>query len=121
MSKRPKRVTVTHPRTRAARPGPPHAVARDVREQTALGEVYLRALMRSQLRLGAGVCTAVCLLLGGLPLAFAVFPRAELWGVALPWLVLGLPVYLLLVGAGALYVRRAERNERDFAELVDRS
>lgn len=121
MARRPKREVVTHPRTRAARPGPQHPVARDVQEQTALGEVYLRALMRAQLRLGLAVGAGVCLLLGALPLVFALWPGAGLWGVGLPWLVLGLPVYVLLVAAGAVYVRRAERNERDFAELVNRS
>lgn len=120
----PRRVVVTHPRTRAARPGPRPAVARDLQEQTPLGEVYLRALMRAQLRLGLLICGAVCLLLGALPLAFALVPalhRTRLWGIGLPWLVLGLPVYLLLLVAGVVYVRRAERNERDFADLVRRS
>jgi hypothetical protein len=120
-AKRPKREVVTHPRTRAARPGPQHPVARDVQEQTELGEVYLRALLRSQLRLGLTVGAVVCLALGALPPIFLLFPRAGLWGVGLPWLVLGLPVYLMLVAAGAVYVRRAERNEREFAHLVNRS
>ncbi|MFR9676031.1 hypothetical protein [Streptomyces sp. TR06-5] len=121
MARRPKREVVTHPRTRAARPGPHHTVAREVREQTPLGEVYLRALMRSQLRLGVAVAAGVCVLLGSLPLVFALWPEAGLWGLSLPWLVLGVPAHLLLVASGALYVRRAERNERAFAELVDHS
>jgi len=124
MPEPPRRVTVTHPRTRAARPGSRHAVVRDVHEQTPLGEVYVRSLMRAQLRLGLLVCGAVCLPLGALPLLFALFPaprRTAVAGVPLPWLVLGLPVYALLVAAGAVYVRRAERNERDFAEHVHRS
>lgn len=119
-----RRVTVTHPRTRAARPGVRNAVVRDVHEQTALGEVYVKALMRTQLWLGLLVCGAVCLPLAGLPLLLGYVPllyRMRLWGVGLPWLALGLPVYVLLVTAGACYVRRAERNERDFAEHVHRS
>jgi hypothetical protein len=124
MPEPPRRVTVTHPRTRAARPGMRHAVVRDVHEQTPLGEVYVKSLMRAQLRLGLLVCAAVCLPLGGLPLLFALFPglgRTTVAGVTLPWLLLGLPVYAMLVAAGAAYVRRAERNERDFAEHVRRS
>ena len=39
-------------------------------------------------------------------------------GVPLPWLLLGVVVYPFLVLLGWLYVRRAERNERDFADLV---
>jgi len=40
--------------------------------------------------------------------------------VPLPWLLLGLLAYPLLVGLGWAYVRRAERNEQVFSELVDR-
>ena len=36
----------------------------------------------------------------------------------LAWLLLGVVVYPWLVLLGWAYVRRAERNERDFAELV---
>jgi hypothetical protein len=124
MTDTPQRVVVTHPRTRAARPGGRHTVVRDVREQTPLGEVYVRSLMRSQLRLGLLVGGSVCALLGSLPLLFALRPsldRVTVGGIGLPWLVLGLPVYVLLVAAGVWYVRRAERNERDFTEHVRRS
>ncbi|MEI2636640.1 MAG: LytTR family DNA-binding domain-containing protein [Methylotenera sp.] len=40
------------------------------------------------------------------------------WDVPLAWLVLGVLVYPFLVLLGWVYVRRAESNERDFAELV---
>jgi len=39
-------------------------------------------------------------------------------GLPVPWLLLGVVVYPALLGLGWVYVRRAERNERDFAELV---
>ena len=39
-------------------------------------------------------------------------------GMPLSWLVLGMLVYPLLVLLGWIYIRRAERNERDFAELL---
>ncbi|MYR02918.1 hypothetical protein [Streptomyces sp. SID6139] len=119
-----RRVSVSHPRTRAARPGRRDAAVRDVHEQTPLGEVYMKALMRTQLRLGLLVCAAVCLPLAALPLLLGRVPVphwARLWGAGLPWLVLGPPVYALLVAAGIGYVRRAERNERDFDEHVRRS
>lgn len=119
-----RRVSVTHPRTRAARPGRRDTAVRDIHEQTPLGEVYMKALMRTQLRLGLLVCAAVFLPLAALPLLLERVPVphwARPWGAGLPWLVLGLPVYALLVVAGACYVRRAERNERDFDEHVRRS
>ena len=47
---RPRRVVVTGPRTRATR-GLAQRGVRDLDEQTGVGEVYLRSLMRTQLSL----------------------------------------------------------------------
>jgi len=41
-------------------------------------------------------------------------------GIPLPWLALGVAVYPVLVAGGWLYTRLAERNERDFLDVVDR-
>jgi hypothetical protein len=67
----------------------------DIDEQTRLGEVYMRSLIRTQLRLGLLAAGAVLGLFGALPLLF-------------------------LVGTAWLYVRQAEQVERDFTELVQR-
>lgn len=118
----PRRVTVTSPRTRAARAAPVR-VTRDIDEQTALGEVWMRALLRTQLRLAVTVTGVVMGLLGSLPLVFRLLPEVRstgLLGLPVPWLVLGVLVYPLLVAAAWLFVRQAERNERDFADLVTR-
>jgi hypothetical protein len=98
-------------------------VAREIDEQTALGEVYMRSLMRSQLRLAGVVIGVLALTLGMLPLLFAFVPAvsgSDILGIPLPWLLLGLIVYPALVGVGWFYVRQAERNEREFSDLVDR-
>ena len=95
----------------------------DIDEQTRLGEVYMRSLIRTQLRLGLLVAGAVLGLFGSLPLLFLVAPglrEVELLGVPLPWVLLGVVVYPFLVGTAWLYVRQAERVERDFTELVQR-
>jgi hypothetical protein len=42
----------------------------------------------------------------------------QLLGLPLPWWLLGVLVYPTLLVLGWAYVRRAERNERDFAELM---
>ena len=42
-------------------------------------------------------------------------------GMPLPWVLLAFVVYPFLLLLGWLYVRAAERNERDFAEVVERS
>jgi hypothetical protein len=70
---------------------------------------------------GIGVCLIFAVLLGGLPLILTLEPGladVHVLGIPLPWLLLGVVVYPVLLGAAWLYVRQAERNERDFAELV---
>jgi hypothetical protein len=42
-------------------------------------------------------------------------------GLPLPWLVLGLAVYPVVVLVGCYYVWRVERTEREFADLVEQS
>lgn len=124
MSDQPRRVRVVSPRAQATRAAARRAVRHDIDEQTDVGEVYMRSLVRAQLRLALAVCLAALGILGGLPLLFAWdgdLPRVHVLGVPLPWLLLGVLVYPLLVLGGWVYVRLAERNERDFAELVERS
>jgi hypothetical protein len=119
-----RRVTVSSPRTRAARPAPRGEVARDLDEQTQLGEVYIASLVRAQLRLALTVCSVFGCLLGGLPLLFALQPAfrdLRMLGVPLAWLVLGVVVYPALLAGAWFYVRQAEHNERDFVDLVERS
>jgi hypothetical protein len=83
--------------------------------------MFISSLLREQLRLALGVLLALALTVGLLPVAFVVFPdlaSLHLLGMPLSWLVLGMLVYPLLVLLGWIYIRRAERNERDFAELL---
>ena len=120
----PRRVRVVSPRTRAARPVGRRPVSRDIGEQTIVGEVYMASLVRIQLRLAVGVLLILGVLLGGLPLLFLAEPdlvSVRLLGLPLPWLLLGVAVHPVLIGAALFYVRQAERNEADFVELVERS
>ncbi|WP_209313661.1 hypothetical protein [Blastococcus sp. TF02A-35] len=119
----PRRVRVTSPRTGAARAQRVPA-AREIDAQTLLGEVFMSSLLRSQLRLALLALTAVVVLVGGIPLVFWLFPdlsQIEVLAVPLPWLLLAFAVYPFLLGIGWLYVRAAERNERDFADMLERS
>ena len=117
----PHRVRVTGPPRRRT-PGRPAAPrAREIDAETRLGEIYLASLLREQLRLAVSVLVLLFGTLGSLPLAFFLWPSladVRVVGLPLAWLLLGVLSYpfLLLVGWG--YVRRAERNERDFAALV---
>ncbi|KRD13247.1 MULTISPECIES: hypothetical protein [Streptomyces] len=122
-----RRVVVTRPGRRAL----PHARLRsrgryphtsgyyrprtEIDEQTTLGDTYVRSLMRSQLRAALTVFAVLALLVGPLPLLFAAMPDAH----RLEWAVLGFCLYAPLVLLARWYVRRAERNERDFVRLVE--
>jgi hypothetical protein len=91
--------------------------------QTGIGEVLVRGLVRAQLALALRLAAVVAVGLGGLPLLFAVAPSvagARPFGVVLPWLLLAVAAFPFLFGIGWAYVHLAERNERDFVDVVDK-
>jgi hypothetical protein len=113
-------VVITNPQPRAAG----STARQDLGEQTRLGDILIRSIIRTQLHLALRLGTLIGVLLGALPLLFAYVPairRTHVFGLPLPWLLLGVLVYPVLVAGGALYVRQAERNERDFEDFVDHS
>jgi hypothetical protein len=96
----------------------------EIDAQTRIGELYMNALLRAQLRLAGRVILALVVLVGGIPAAYWMFPGlgdVRVAGVPLAWLLLGVVAYPLILVMGWLYVRSAERNEQDFADMVDRS
>ncbi len=118
----PRRVRVTSPRT-SARRSKTLSVRSEIDAETQLGEIYMRSLMRTQLRLALSVIGLLAATLGMVPVVFLLAPATRSFavaGVPLPWLLLGLGVYPYLVLVGWLYVRVAERNERAFSDLVER-
>jgi hypothetical protein len=95
----------------------------DLAEQTPVGEALVKGLMRAQLALALRLSLVVAAGLGALPLLFAVAPavgQAKLFGVNLPWLLLGVLSFPFLVSVGWAYVRWAERNEQDFTAVINR-
>jgi putative solute:sodium symporter small subunit len=97
-------------------------VASDLDEQTELGDVYLDGLMREQLRLSLAVLALTVLALATMPVLLALVPATRgvsVFGVGLPWLVLGAGVYPTAWVLARWYTRQAERIERDFAEVVE--
>ena len=114
---RPERVRVTGPPRRRT----PAARTVDIDTETRLGGVYLASLLREQLRLALRILAVLVVTVVSLPLVFYAAPGladVRLLEVPLPWLLLGIAVYPLLVLLGWRYVRRAERIERDFAEMM---
>ncbi len=117
-----RRVRVTGERTGAVRRRV--AGTREIDAQTQLGEIYMSSLLRTQLRLAAAIIVTLAVLVGGLPLAFHLAPdlmATEVLDMPLSWVLLAFAVYPLLFVLGWLYVRAAERNERDFTDVVERS
>ncbi|RKR89385.1 uncharacterized protein DUF485 [Micromonospora pisi] len=101
----------------------PERTRTELTQQTVVGEALVRGLVRAQLALALRLSLVVAIGLGGLPLMFAIAPAAgavKLFGVNLPWLLLGVGAFPFLVGIGWAYVRLAERNEQDFTDLVQR-
>lgn len=116
----PPRVRVTGPPRRRASVER-SAGTREIDAETALGEVFMRSLLREQLTLAVRVLAALALTVGLLPLAFRVFPSlgdVTVGPVPVAWLLLGVLTYPWLVLLGWFYVRRSEANESDFADLV---
>jgi hypothetical protein len=116
------RVRVTSPRTGGIRRRRVTG-ATEIDAQSGIGEVYMTSLLRAQLRLATLVLLVLGLLLAGLPVVFATWPelvRVQVVGMPLPWVLLALAVYPFLLVLAWAYVRAAERNERDFADVVQR-
>jgi hypothetical protein len=115
---RPTRVRVTGPPRRRHAPS---ARTGDIDEQTPLGGVFIASLLREQLALAARILGLLVLTVGSLPLLFRLFPGladVDVAGLPLAWLLLGVLVYPWLLLLGVRFVRRAERNERDFVILL---
>ncbi|MGA3564731.1 hypothetical protein [Melissospora conviva] len=124
----PDRTEALPPRTRVvlaeAGRGAARAQARtELTQQTRVGEALVRGLVRAQLTLALRLSLVVAIGLGGLPLLFTAAPavgRAQLLGIHLPWLLLGVGAFPFLVAVGWAYVHLAQRNEQDFTDLVAR-
>lgn len=114
------------PRVRVTGPPRRHPVVRPTRTGeidagTAIGAVYMASLLREQRRLAARVLLTIALTIGMVPLAFHLLPslnKVTVLGLPLGWAVLTVGVHPLLLAVGWAYVRSAEANERDFADLL---
>jgi hypothetical protein len=118
----PRRVRVTAPRSGAPVARGSYPVSRELDEQSEVGELFVRSLIRSQLRLALVVAAGFLLILLGVPVLLTVFPviaSLEVLTVPVPWLLLGLGIYPLVLVCALLYVRGAARNEARFKDLVD--
>lgn len=112
---------ITGPR-RDVRRRPPRPVTDEIDDQTGVGRIYLRSLIRTQLRLGLATVALVVVPLVAMPLLFGLWaPVRELQVGPMPlwWFLLGILVYPAILGVGWWYVRQADRNEAQFTDLVE--
>jgi uncharacterized membrane protein (DUF485 family) len=126
----PARVRVTAPRTgeaaASARPttGPTRAVTPAGPGSGAptsdIQGVYVRSLIRSQLRIALVFAAGFAIATALFALALAFTPTLDatfIGGVPVSWLLLAVGVYPLALTVAALYVRAASRNESRYRSL----
>jgi len=97
--------------------------AGDLYARDEYGRALLRALTRAQLATTLAVLGPTAVLLAAYPLLATLIPglaTARIGGVPLALMVLGGGIYPPLVALGLWYVRRAERVERRFTDLLER-
>lgn len=112
------RVRVTAPRT-AVRPA---KESREAAQDSEVGQVFVRSLIRSQLRLALVVASGFLLILGAFPLLLAVVPGlagTPVAGIPFAWLLLGVGIYPVIGLSAWLYIRTAARNEARYRDLAD--
>lgn len=120
----PPRVRVTAPRSVRGRRRTPRTAVPDIDAQSEIGEIFVRSLLRTQLRVALGTVGLLVLCVGSLPLLFRWAPDIAGTRVAempLAWVVLAFPLYPVMVLIGWRHVRRAERVERAFTDVVEGS
>ena len=117
----PRRVRITSPRREARRPGERRPPSQELEEQTGLGEVYLSALLKAQLRLSVAILLGIAVVVLGLPTLFVLAPATRdilIGPIPLPWLAVGVLIYPVVFVAARIYVHQSERIEREFSDLM---
>jgi membrane protein implicated in regulation of membrane protease activity len=113
------RVRVTAPRSVAA--GRPSADSREAAEESDAGQLFVRSLIRSQLRLGIVVAAGFILILVAFALLLGLVPgiaEVRIAGLPFGWVLLGAGVYPVIGLSAWLYVRTAARNESRYRDLA---
>ena len=110
------RVRVTAPRSAPRPAGESHEAA----EESEVGQVFVRSLIRSQLRLALVVAIGFMLILCAFPLLAAVPGLADtrIVGIPFDWILLGAGIYPVIGLSAWLFIRAAARNEARYRDLA---
>ena len=101
--------------------GRPSADTREAAEESDAGQVFVRSLIRSQLRLGIVVAAGFLLLLLAFALLLGLVPGLaglRIAGLPFDWVLLGAGIYPVIGLSAWLYVRTAARNESRYRDLA---
>ena len=116
------RVTAPHAAARTAvRGGQRTGESREAAQDSEVGQVFVRSLIRSQLRLALVVAGGFLLILAAFPLVLLAVPglaEARIAGIPFGWLLLGAGLYPVIGLSAWLYVRTAARNEARYRDLA---
>jgi uncharacterized membrane protein len=115
------RVTVSHPMTSSVRGPRSGAQSVDARQESAVGDVALRSMMRAQLRLAVRWFAVLLLLLTAMVLVLSVVPMVHsfrLAGIPVAWWLMGVGCFPMLGWIAVRYVRSVETLEQRFNALV---
>jgi hypothetical protein len=115
------RVRVTAPRGAALPAAHSSADALDAAQESDAGQVFIRSLIRSQLRLGLVVAGGFLLILLAFPLLLGLVPglaQSTIAGLPFDWVLLGAGIYPVIGLSAWLYVRTAARNEARYRDLA---
>ena len=83
--------------------------------------MFVRSLIRSQLRLGVVVAAGFLLILAAFPLMLGLVPglaESTIMGLPFDWVLLGAGIYPVVGLSAWLYIRTAARNESRYRDLV---
>lgn len=86
------------------------------------GDLYVRSLIRAQLRVAIVTAAAFAILLAATTTALALVPEvrmATVGGIPIVWIVLGAAVYPVVLLVAVLFVRAADRNEKRYRSLAE--
>jgi hypothetical protein len=119
------RVRVTAPRsltpTALLTSGRSAAALREAAEESDAGQLFVRSLIRSQLRLALVVALGFLLILLAFPLMLGLVPGladSTIAGLPFDWVLLGAGIYPVIGLSAWLYVRTAARNEARYRDLA---
>jgi hypothetical protein len=106
----------------AALPGGRSAAAQhEAAEESDAGALFVRSLIRSQLRLALVVGLGFLLILLAFPLMLGLVPGladSTIAGLPFDWVLLGAGIYPVIGLSAWLYVRTAARNEARYRDLA---